>query len=88
MKLVEGECFDIAVLDIRMTLTDGIELMQQIQVKCPSTKFIFLSGHGSEQTYQLVAEKCPSAIYMVKPVNIHSLVDEMNKFMKYREGHD
>lgn len=88
MKLVEKECFDIAVLDVKMPLIDGIELMQQIRAKCPGTRFIFLSGHASEQTYQMVKEKCPDAVYMIKPINIHSLVDELKTLMKNRECED
>ena len=85
MKLVEAECFDIAVLDIKMPETGGVELMQQVQDKCPETQFIFLSGHGSEQTYHEVTEKCAGASYLIKPVNIQTLIDEMNHLMKLRD---
>ena len=88
MRLIDKECFDIAVLDVKMPLTNGIELMQQIKAKCPGTQFIFLSGHASEQTYQMVNEKCPDAVYMIKPVNIHSLVDELKRLMKHRKDSD
>ena len=88
MKLLENKSYDIAILDIKMPMVDGIELMQQIKAKCPATQFIFLSGHASELTYQTVAKKCPKAVYMTKPVNIHSLVDELNKLMKERDTCD
>lgn len=84
MKLLENESFDIAILDIKMPMIDGIELMQQIKDKRPGTQFIFLSGQASDLTYEMVAKKCPDAVYMTKPVNIHSLVDELNSLMKKR----
>ena len=88
MNLLETEeCFDIAVLDIKMPNIDGIELMRQIQLKCPSTEFIFLTGQASEQTYRQATEECARASYLVKPANINSLIDEMKKLMKFRAEH-
>ncbi|MGD2271763.1 MAG: response regulator [Desulfobacterales bacterium] len=82
LVLLKDGCFDIAVLDIKMPETGGIDLMHQIKVKCPNTQFIFLSGHGSEKTYQQVCKDCSEASYLIKPVDIHSLIDEMNKLLK------
>lgn len=82
LVLLKDGCFDIAVLDIKMPETGGIDLMHQIKAKCPNTQFIFLSGHGSEQTYRQVCNNCSGASYLIKPVDIHSLIDEMNKLLK------
>ena len=88
MKLIEEGCFDIAVLDIKMPETGGIELMQRVQSRCPGTQFIFLTGHGSEQTYQEVSNKCNEAIFLIKPVDITTLIGEMNALMKCAENRD
>jgi DNA-binding NtrC family response regulator len=82
MSIIEKECFDIAVLDIKMPEINGVELMQRIQSKCPKTRFIFISGHGSEQTYSEVTEKCKEAVYLIKPVDIHILIEKMNEMME------
>jgi len=82
LVLLKDGCFDIAVLDIKMPETGGIDLMHQIRAKCPDTQFIFLSGHGSEQTYREVCNSCSEASYLIKPVDIHGLIDEMNKLLK------
>ena len=82
LVLLKDGCFDIAVLDIKMPETSGVDLMHQIKAKCPNTQFIFLSGHGSAQTFRQVCKKCSGARYLVKPVDIHSLIDEMNEVLK------
>jgi DNA-binding NtrC family response regulator len=82
LVLLKDGCFDIAVLDIKMPETGGIDLMHQIKAKCPNTQFIFLSGHGSEQTYREACNSCGEASYLIKPVDIHSLIDEMDKLHK------
>jgi DNA-binding response OmpR family regulator len=86
LMLLKDGCFDIAVLDINMPETGGIELMHQIKAKCPETQFIFLSGQYCEQTYRQVCHNCSGASFLIKPVGIHSLINEMNKLLKrYRE---
>jgi DNA-binding response OmpR family regulator len=85
LKLIDDVCFDIAVLDVKMPETGGVELMQRVRAKCPDTHFIFLSGHGSEQTYREVTDKCAGALYLVKPVDIQTLIEEMRDLMKCRE---
>ena len=82
MAMVGNECFDIAVLDVKMPKIDGLELMQQIQARCPHTQFIFLSGHGSEQTYQQITDRCRTGRYLIKPVDIDTLIKEMLEVLK------
>ena len=88
MRLIDKECFDIAVLDIKMPEIDGLELMQRIQSKCPKTRFIFISGHSSEKTYCEVEQKCKEAVYLIKPVDIHILIEKMNEMMDCIQGPD
>jgi DNA-binding NtrC family response regulator len=85
LKLIDEGCFDIAVLDVKMPETGGVELMQRVRAKCPDMHFIFLTGHGSEQIYQEVTDKCAGALYLVKPVDIQRLIDEMKDLMKCKE---
>lgn len=82
MTLVEAGGFDIAVLDVKMPKIDGIELMHQIQAKCPHTQFIFLSGHGSEQTHRQVTVKYRHGRYLIKPIDINVLIKEMQEALK------
>ena len=88
MIMIDDGCFDIAVLDVRMPETDGLELMQRLQIKCPDTRFIFLTGHGSEQTFQDVADKCSGALFLVKPIDLITLIDEMKALMECKPDSD
>lgn len=80
LKYLEAERFDLAVLDIKMPKIGGIELKKQIKEKYPHMKFIYLTGHGSEDDYQKgVAD---AVHYLIKPVNIDKLIEMMKNTME------
>lgn len=80
MKYLETNRYDLAVLDVKMPKIGGIELKKQIEKIYPHMKFIYLTGHGSEDDYQKgVAD---SLYYLIKPVNIEDLVMMMKKAME------
>ncbi|MBF0203099.1 MAG: response regulator [Desulfamplus sp.] len=82
MQYLETNQYDLAVLDVKMPKIGGIELKKQIQKKYPDMKFIYLTGHGSEDDYQKgVAD---SVHYLIKPVNIEKLVEMMKNAMEGR----
>ena len=83
LKYLETDSYDLAVLDVKMPKIGGLELKKEIEKKYPDMKFIYLTGHGSEDDYQKgVAD---SVHYLIKPVNIDDLIKMMNKVM---EGKD
>jgi DNA-binding response OmpR family regulator len=77
LLLVEKKTYDLAVLDMKMPGISGIELKGMLEKKCPDMKFIFLTGHGSEDDY--IAGSSESAGYLVKPININTLISKMNE---------
>ncbi|HBT97560.1 MAG TPA: response regulator [Desulfobulbaceae bacterium] len=77
VELVKNHCFQVAVLDMKMPGISGLELEAQLQPYCPDMKFIFLTGHGSEEDY--VAGKSVSAFYLLKPINIEVLVAKIRE---------
>lgn len=77
-KVLENT-YDIAVLDIKMPETDGFQLKRQLQQKNPQMKFIFLTGHGSENYYHIGSAETGKDFYLVKPVNIATLIEKMNE---------
>jgi DNA-binding response OmpR family regulator len=77
LLLVETKAYDLAVLDMKMPGISGIELKGLLEKKCPVMKFIFLTGHGSEEDY--IAGSSESACYLVKPININALISKMNE---------
>lgn len=49
-RIQEGDCPDIAVLDIEMPKVDGISLAKKLNQLCPRCKIIFLTGY-TDYTY-------------------------------------
>lgn len=49
-RIREGDCPDIAVLDIEMPKIDGISLAEKLNQLCPQCKIIFLTGY-TDYTY-------------------------------------
>jgi len=79
---VESKTFDIAVLDVKMPRISGLELKKRLQAKCPLMKFIFVTGHGSEDHFQEALREAGTAYYLVKPLHIQTLIDKMNEALK------
>jgi DNA-binding response OmpR family regulator len=74
--------YDIAVLDVKIPRMSGIELKKQMERKCSHTKFIFLTGHGSESDFRVGSAEAGSEFYLVKPVNIEDLIQKMKQLME------
>jgi len=55
----------------------GLDLKPILEQRCPGMKFIFLTGHGSEEDY--MAGSSASAFYLLKPVNISVLIAKIKE---------
>lgn len=75
IPLVEDNgCYDIAVLDVKMPKVSGIALKKKLHERCPNMKFIFLTGHGSEDAFKEGASEAGADYYLMKPVQIEQLL--------------
>jgi DNA-binding response OmpR family regulator len=74
---VEKKCYDIAVLDIKMPRLSGFALKKELEAKCPEMKFIFLTGHGSEEAFEAGVNETGSDYYLVKPVRFEDLLKKI-----------
>jgi len=79
LEMAEKYKYDIAVLDVKMPGISGCELKKSLQDKHPAMKYIFLTGHGSEDDFKSCTEEAGAEYYLVKPVNIDSLIKKMNE---------
>ncbi len=77
LALAKENLYDLAVLDMKMPGTSGLDLKVLLEKIQTDMKFIFLTGHGSEADY--VAGSSASACYLVKPVTIEALIAKMNQ---------
>jgi DNA-binding response OmpR family regulator len=78
LKLAETETYDLAVLDIKIPKISGINLKKALQKINPNMKFIFLTGHGSEDDYRAGSAEAGAEYYLVKPVDIKTLIEKIN----------
>ena len=76
LKKAETETYDLAILDVKMPKISGIKLKGMLEAKYPEMKFIFMTGHGSEDDFRAGSSK---AYYLVKPINIEALVSKINE---------
>lgn len=84
LNLAERQSYDVAVLDVKIPRIGGLELKRRLQAKSPATKFIFMTGHGSEEDFRTCAAETEEGCYLVKPVNIEDLIQKMNELMQGR----
>jgi DNA-binding response OmpR family regulator len=73
LALARKSPFDIAILDVKMPGVSGLALMRKLQEIRPETRYIFLTGHGSENDYRECAEAGVCS-YIMKPVRIEDLI--------------
>ncbi|MEZ4526852.1 MAG: response regulator [Desulfobacterales bacterium] len=79
LKSSEKMPYDLAVLDVKMPGIGGLELQHRLQVMHPDMKFIFLTGHGSEEDYR--AGTAQGHLYLIKPVDIDQLIGKINEIL-------
>jgi DNA-binding NtrC family response regulator len=64
--------YDVAVLDVKMPGIGGIELRRKLNKLDPALKFIFLTGHGSDNDFELGSAE--ASFYLVKPLKIEEFI--------------
>ncbi len=77
MERVQNECYDIAVLDIKMPRISGFDLKRALEARCPEMKFIFLTGHGSEEAFETGVTETGADYYLVKPIRFEELLEKI-----------
>jgi two-component system response regulator CpxR len=78
LDLLEKDRLKVVVLDLRMPEMDGLEVLQRIKKKWPTTQVIVATGHGDEQDRRKCLELGAFA-FLSKPVNIKELSDLLKK---------
>jgi DNA-binding response OmpR family regulator len=80
LELAEANAYDLAVLDVKMPNLSGIELKRRLEKTRPGMKYIFLTGHGSEEDFR--AGSAEASHYLVKPLDIDSLIETMRQVVE------
>lgn len=82
IELAKDNPYDIAVLDVKIPKISGIKLKSELQKVGPLMKFIFVTGHGSEDDFRAGAAEAGAEYYLAKPVNIDILIQKMNAVLE------
>lgn len=72
---------DILLLDIKMPVLSGLEVMEIVSSKYPRVKSIILSGHADFK-YAQQAISYSVTEYLLKPINISHICDVLGKIKK------
>jgi DNA-binding response OmpR family regulator len=80
LSLAERGNYSLAVLDVKMPTMSGIELKRSLEKISPDMKYIFVTGHGSEEDYNIGSQEAFS--YIIKPFNIDHLVEKIKQALK------
>jgi DNA-binding response OmpR family regulator len=77
LKMAEDSQYDLAVLDVKMPGLGGIELRKKLHGMHPHMKFIFLTGHGSQEDFKIGSEE--ASFYLAKPLKIEDLMQKIRE---------
>jgi DNA-binding response OmpR family regulator len=80
LKLAQAYTYDVAVLDVKMPKISGIDLKKRLEKMRPDMKYIFLTGHGSEEDFR--AGSAEASQYLVKPLDIEVLIETMREVVE------
>ena len=69
---------DVVVSDLRMPGSDGLDLLSWVKSHRPETRFILLTGYGSDSVERM-ARELGAFEYIIKPFNLSALIDVLHR---------
>ena len=77
LELAAEQAYDVAVLDVKMPNCNGFELKKRLEMVRPGMRYIFLTGHGSEEDFKV--GRAEASRYLIKPLDIEKLIEAMRE---------
>lgn len=68
--------FDVVLMDIKMPLMDGVEVISVIKDACPSTAVIIMSAYSVEELVDRGLKE-GAAAFLRKPLDIGKLIEQI-----------
>jgi DNA-binding NtrC family response regulator len=84
LKEVEKTKFDAAILDLRMPIMSGIELLEKLKELSPDTEAVVMTGHASVET-AIEAIRLGAFDYITKPCKLAEIQSVLEKIAEKRE---
>jgi CheY-like chemotaxis protein len=78
LEKIKIEKPDLLILDVKMPLMDGIEVLQKLRIGHPTLPVIVLTAYKSMERYAL---KEGISAFMPKPINLHKLKNQVKKIL-------
>ena len=79
LEKAEKQSYDVAVLDVKIPRISGLALKKLLEEKHPGLKFIFLTGHGSEEDFRIGSAEAGEAYYLIKPIDLNLLIKKLKE---------
>jgi DNA-binding response OmpR family regulator len=80
---IQKERPDIVLLDLKMPVMGGLEILEKIKTGNSAIEVIMLTGQGDDQSWE-EGLKAGATDYMVKPIDIEDLMDKLQDIRKKR----
>ena len=87
LKLIEGNDYDLALINIRMPGMDGLALLSKIEKIRPELSPIIITGHGNMETV-IQALRLGAVDFLTKPIKLLELDAVLEKSIRIlRQSH-
>lgn len=87
LELLEGQHFDVVILDVRMPGMDGIETLKEMKKKRPLMEVIMLTGHASVES-GMQGMQLGAFDYVMKPASINDLLEKITQAYERKLLHE
>lgn len=81
LSLLAAEPFDVMLLDMKMPVMDGVEVMRRVHRDYPDLAVIVMTGHASLDS-AITAVRTGAWDYIVKPFDYDDLVTAVSKAIR------
>ena len=81
---IETEQFDLAIVDVNLPDSDGIDVLRKIKQKSTDTEVVVVSGFASLDS-AVEAVRAGAYDYIIKPFNVKSITEVVRKGLEKRK---
>ncbi len=79
LQILENNIFDIAILDLKLQGTTGLDIIEKVKINGTLTKYILITGYSEEEAF-LKANRIGVSEILKKPydeLQLHSTIDRL-----------